>query len=132
MPRATEPIRLHEGLVWVRVLVQSSRRTYRAFAFILDPGSSQTILHRRTAERIGFPESAKTGDATFDAVTGPVPAYTFELPSIIVLGRELENLEVAAKTFPPRLDVDGVLGLDFFMNTDLHLLLRTGELVLEW
>lgn len=28
--------------------------------------------------------------------------------------------------------VDGVLGLDFFLGTDLHLLLRSAEVVLEW
>lgn len=132
MPRSSQPIKLHEGLVWVTVLVQTARRTLRAFAFVLDPGSSQTILNRRTTELIGFPESSRVGDATFDSLTGPVPAYTFNLPRIISMGRELKDYRVAAKAFPPRLQVDGVLGLDFFMGTDLCLRFRTGEVVLEW
>jgi hypothetical protein len=132
MPRTSESIRLHEGLVWLRVLVQTARKTYRSFAFVLDPGSSQTILNRHTAEAIGFPESAKTGDATFDSVSGPVPAYTLTLPAIIALGRQLDNYEVAAKSFPSQLHVDGVLGLDFFVGTDLLLAFRTGKVELEW
>ncbi len=132
MPRTSQAIELHEGLIWVLTLVQNKRRAYRRFRFVLDPGSAQTILHQRTAVSIGFPKSAKTGDATFDTVTGPVPAYTFELPSIIAMGRELKDYEVAAKTFPPRLHIDGILGLDFFRDTDLSICFRTGELKLEW
>jgi hypothetical protein len=132
MPRTSQPIRLREGLIWVGVLAQSRRRFFRRCLFVLDPGSSQTILHRKTAEALGYPESAKTGDATFDTVTGPVPAYKFTLPSIIALGRELKDCEVAAKAFPRRLQVDGVLGLDFFMGTDLSIRLRTGIVELEW
>ena len=132
MPRTSQPIKLREGLIWVTVLARTDRGTFRRFEFVLDPGSSQTIFSRWAAKAIGFPESKKTGDTGFDSVTGHVPAYTFDLPGIIALGRELKNYEVAAKTFPPRLNVDGVLGLDFFKHTDLSLRLRSAEVVLEW
>lgn len=115
------------------VLLRSAeRRVYRRYRFVLDPGSSQTILNRKMAEWLGYPEDVKTGDAEFDTVTGPVPAYTFILPSMIAMSRELQNYEVAAHTFPPKLQIDGVLGLDFFTGTDLSIKLRTGVLELEW
>lgn len=132
MPRTRQPIELREGLIWVTVLVRTDRSTFRRFESVLDPGSSQTIFSRWAARAIGFPESKKTGDTGFDSITGHVPAYTFDAPTVIAMGRELNNYSVAAKTFPPKLRVDGVLGLDFFTGTDLSIKLRTGELVLEW
>lgn len=132
MPRTSQPIKLREGLIWVTVLARTDRGTFRRFEFVLDPGSSQTIFSRWAAKVIGFPESKKTGDTGFDSVTGHVPAYTFDAPALIALGRELNSYPVAAKTFPPKLRVDGVLGLDFFAGADLLINLRTGVLELEW
>lgn len=91
-----------------------------------------TILDRRTAEIIGFPESMKSDDARFDSVTGEHAAYLVRLPRIIAIGREATDYVVAAKSFPPRLQVDGVLGLDFFAGCDLTVGLRTGQIAVEW
>lgn len=130
MPRTSQTLRLREGLPWVGVLIRSRRGSFRSFDFVLDTGTTHTVLHERTALALGYTE--RLGTAHFDSPSGPIDGDTTRLPSFISLGREVRDVLVGLEDFKTRFDVPGILGLDFFKGTDLSIRFRTGEVVLEW
>lgn len=130
MPKASQALKLREGLPWTGVLIRSKRGAFRWHEFVLDSGSSHTILHTRTALALGYTE--RLGTALFDSPAGPIEGDTTRVSSLIVFGREVKDYLVGLEEFQTRFDVAGILGLDFFSNADLSLRFRTCQAELEW
>lgn len=55
-----------------------------------------------------------------------------ELPSLKVMGRCIKNLLVGCQVFQSHLHFPGILGLDFFEDTDLRLSFRQRLIYLSW
>ena len=69
----------------------------------------------------------------FETAKGAVSAYIFQIPTLTALGRTLTNVEVSSYDFIGNdvlFDVDGVLGLDFFKETELTINFKTYTLSL--
>jgi len=132
MPRVTRPLKLREGLPWGGVLIRSKRGFHKWFEFVLDTGTAHTVLHARTARALGLTEADRLGEAHFDSIGHSEPGDTVRLPSFVAFGRDLQDYLVGVVPFQSRIDVPGILGLDFFEQTDLLLSFRRGEAVLEW
>lgn len=132
MPKASRTLKLRDGLAWVGILARSRRGPLKYFSFVLDTGTAHTVLHATTARSLGITGEDKLGTADFDAIGHSEPGHTVRLSSFISCGREVNNYLVGVVEFQSRIDVPGILGLDFFLETDLLLAFRRGEVVLDW
>lgn len=132
MRAAKRQLEIEEGLPWVTVRLRSRKGAQRWERFILDTGSSNTILSVDLAQILGYPESTKLGVTTFDTPDGPVLGYTVRIPSLNLAGREIRDYLVGCKLFQSRLHVPGILGLDFFEETDFLLSVRSRSIHLTW
>jgi len=132
MRSARQPLDRHDGLIWVPVLLEGENGLRWAAEFVLDTGTSNTVLSVQLAEFLGLSESKRLGRAIFDTPDGPVEGYTVRIPGVSFLGREVRDCLVGCKMFYSRLDVQGILGVDFFEETDLLLSFRRSSLHLAW
>lgn len=132
MPKASRTLKLRDGLPWVGVLARSPRGKHKYFSFVLDTGTAHTVLHAKTARALGFLPEDNLGEADFDSIGHSEPGDTVRLSSLIVFGRDVTNYLVGVVEFQSRIDVPGILGLDFFLDTDLLLAFRREEASLEW
>jgi hypothetical protein len=124
MRSSRRPLEYRDKLIWVQARLTSSWGHPVLQRLVLDTATSNTSLSVELAERLGFPESRKVGDAWYDSPQGPVHGYTVRLPAIGVMGREIQDYLVGCQVFYSRLHVPGILGLDFFLGTDILLSLR--------
>jgi len=97
----------------------------------LDTGATFVMIPWDVAERLGYdPATSATRVAITTASTiEKAPLITLE--RIRVLGVEAEKVEVVVHDLPPKSRVDGLLGLSFLRNFNLHLLFRDGVLELR-
>lgn len=58
---------------------------------------------------------------TYDAPQEQARTAMAVRPSIKVMGREKQNCLIGCQVFQSQLHVPGILGLDFFLETDLRL-----------
>jgi len=130
---ARRQLEFRDGLIWIDVELFTSDGYPVTEQFVLDTATSNTSLSVEVAEALGYPESKKQGNATYDTPHGPVLGYTVRLPAFKVMGRELQDYLVGCQVFYSRLHVPGILGLDFFLGTDLLLSLRKQKSIhLAW
>ena len=62
------------------------------------------------------------GTVEFETAKGVVSVYIFKVETLKILGIVKKDIEVASYDFIGNnviLDIDGVIGLDFFKNTEL-------------
>ena len=90
----------------------------KSVSFILDTGSSKTIIDKVTAVRLGFDlKRLKTGDRLMTA-NGGVNSKILELPRLSLFGKEMINFEVNVLDMPPQITyfADGLIGIDFLLQ----------------
>ena len=121
---AKQPLERAHGLLWVDAVLADRFGTSWPAKLVLDTGTSNTILSTGMARFLGYPKSRKLGTATIETPFGSVDGYTFRLPSITVMKREVRGYLVAAEDFKSKTRLAGILGLDFFEGTDLLLSFR--------
>jgi len=97
----------------------------------LDTGATFVMIPWDVAEHLGYdPATSATRVAITTASTiEKAPLITLE--RIRVLDVEAKNVEVVVHDLPPKSRVDGLLGLSFLRNFNLHLLFRDGVLELR-
>jgi hypothetical protein len=132
MRAGRQPLEVRDKLPWVEVKIRDRRGVPCKEWLILDTGTSHTILSVDLAEALGFPESEGAGEATFDTPDGPVLGYTVRVPGLIFAGREIKNYLLGCKAFHVKLHVPGILGFDFFAQTDLLISPRKMSVHLAW
>ena len=94
----------------------------------LDTGATYTMIPWDVAERLGYrPGTSATRVAITTASTiEKAPLITLE--RVRVLDVEAQKVMVVVHDLPPKSRVDGLLGLSFLSNFNIHLLLRDGLL----
>lgn len=133
MRSARRSLEIRNGLAWVEVSLVSAEGSLHHERFVLDTGTSHTSLAIELATELGFPRSKRRGIARFETPHGVVRGYTVRLPSVSVMGRSVSDLLVGCQRFQTSFHVPGILGLDFFDNSDLLLSLRkTKSIHLAW
>ena len=124
MRSARRSLEIKQGLAWVEVALRSDSGSIHHEKFVLDTGTAHTSLAVELATEIGFPRSRRLGTARYETPHGLVKGYTVRIPSINVMGREITDYLVGCQRFHTSFHVPGILGLDFFSDTDLLLSLR--------
>lgn len=67
----------------------------------------------------------------FETAKGSINAYVFQIPKLTALGKTVHDVEVSSYDFVGNnviFDIDGVLGLDFFKETELTIDFRESEI----
>ena len=94
--------------------------------FVLDIGATYVMLPWYIAETLGLkPELSKE---KIDMITASgveiTPVVTIE--SIQVAGNEIKNVKAIVHNLPSKSNVDGLLGLSFLKNFNLHINFKEG------
>jgi len=91
----------------------------RDLKLLVDTGTYETLLCE-TAIRLFWLTPASSIEKTpIRTVTGSDDAYRYHIDSITALGVEKRNLNVISYPMPRNAGVDGLLGLDFFLDRKL-------------
>jgi len=88
------------------------------FKFILDTGSSKSIISEAVAIRLGFDlKRLKIGDRLMTA-GGGTNSKILKLPKLTLFGKEMVNFEVNIINMPPQIlyFADGLIGMDFLLQ----------------
>jgi hypothetical protein len=125
------PFDPHAEAIWIEAVLEGIDGGAHALIFVLDPGTSETIVERRIAEKVGLDESRSLGPARYRGASGIQEGYYVEAPGLTVLGRPVRAFRVAACPFEDDLETDGLLGLDYLRNTVLTLDFKRGRVTLE-
>jgi clan AA aspartic protease (TIGR02281 family) len=90
----------------------------REFKFILDTGTSKSVIGESTAIRLGFDiKKMKAGDRLMTA-GGGVYSKILKLPKLSLFGKDIVNFEVNVLNLPPQIlyFADGLIGMDFLLQ----------------
>jgi len=90
----------------------------RYFKFILDAGSSKTIIDEQVAANLGFdPKRLNSGDKLMSA-GGGTNLKILEVPKLSLFGKDMINFEVSVLNLPPQITyfIDGLIGMDFLLQ----------------
>lgn len=98
---------------------------------LLDTGAEATLFSPRFLTDLGYNLASVPDTVTVFTVSGAVTAPQVRLRRLEALGQSRSNFGVTA--FAPNLkaDVDGVLGVDFFLGRKLTIDFRLGLVTLE-
>lgn len=91
---------------------------------IVDTGSSLTTITPQMAQLIGFDLESPLKEQVVHTWAGTISSPVFVVPRVRVFGQEVHDLEVACGELPPKLGLDGVLGLNFLRHFDLYINFR--------
>ena len=90
----------------------------RRLKFILDTGSSKSIISEGVAIRLGFDlNRLKSGDRLM-TVGGGTHSKILKLPKLSLFGKDMVNFEVNVLNIPPQITyfADGLIGMDFLLQ----------------
>ena len=91
---------------------------FRELKFILDTGSSITLIDEGAAVRLGFDlKQLQKGDRLMTA-GGGVFSKILRLPKFSLLGKDLVDFEVSVLNMPSQISyfADGLIGMDFLLR----------------
>jgi hypothetical protein len=92
------------------------------FSLAVDTGASHTVIDLTALLMIGFTLNDVVRTVQLETGKGVIDAYVFKLNQFTTLDKTIQNMEVCAYDFIANAifsDFDGVLGLDFFRNSEL-------------
>ena len=87
------------------------------FTLALDTGATHTVIDLTVMLMNGYYLRDSIRAVEFETAKGVVSAYIFKIETLKILGIVKKNIEVASYDFIGNnviLDIDGVVGLDFF------------------
>lgn len=126
--RAFDP---NAELIWVGGTLGMAAET-RHLMMVKDTGTPRTLIERSVAESLGLTEDLRIGYARFKGVAGPpVRGYRIVADRFEAFGRVLNNFEVICLELSEELDVDGLIGLDFFRGLKVLTDYQAGFITLE-
>jgi predicted aspartyl protease len=96
--------------------------------FIVDTGTSETLICERAIRLMGYTRVDSIEDVPIQTVSGSATAYRYIIDNIKALGLTRHNSKVISHTMPSDAGVDGLLGLDFFENTELTIDFKRAEI----
>ena len=104
--------------------------SFRDIEVALDTGATTTSIPIYVASALGY--NISEPDRIEPVVTGSgveeVPII--EIKALTAIGQTIDNIEVMCHDLPPEAPVEGVLGLNFLMNFDVHISFSKGTIEL--
>ena len=111
-----------------------NRSQYYPLSLVLDTGASHTVIDFNMLLIVGYDRSQRLQkNVKVQTANKIIEADKFILDELKVLDRSIKNFEITTYDFLSQDDVlayDGVLGLDFFKNTELHINFKKSELTI--
>ena len=104
------------------------------FALALDTGATHTIIDLAIMLMNGYRLGDVIRTVEFETAKGNVSAYIFKVKTLKILGQTRRDVEVASYDFIGNnviLDIDGVVGLDFFKGMELNINFRKCTITLK-
>lgn len=133
MPSTSQPLDLNRRFIWLHARLTGDAGRERSVRMVLDTGTPHTIISTRIATMIGLPQRKAVGVARFeDGVGNVLLGYTARLSSFTALGRTLHDYKVGCHEFLNKQDVVALIGLDFFLQTNLQLAFLDHAVNLDW
>ena len=96
----------------------------------LDAGATKTCLSPASLFRVGLFIHPFGETASLNTANGVIQIPVTEISGLRCLGQTKFNLKIHCHAFSSRLGIDGLLGLDFLQNLDLHIDFRNGTIEL--
>jgi len=94
---------------------------------IIDTGADYCTLPSDICEKLSF---SKIKDIELNIPGGTLVAPLYQ--GIITIGRAKKEIEIAGLSLPQRLNIDSLIGRNFFGKFDLHLLGKRRKLIIDF
>lgn len=98
---------------------------------VLDTGCSVTMITPELAAELGIIVADLEPNSKIYSVTGAAATVELTLNRISLLGLSVENVKVLCHPLPPRLELDGILGLNFLRHFNFEINHDTETITLE-
>ncbi len=125
------PFRLESDESLIHIFAKISNEEHR---LALDTGASHTVIDLAALIVAGYGNEDATDKVQLETGNGVVEAYVFKLKSFNALGIIKIDFEICSYDFFGNnvySDIHGVLGLDFFKNTDLLISFKRFEIIVS-
>ena len=126
MPRKYSLQRIGQ-LLSLRAVVAGKQGT-RVVSLLVDTGSTYTILPNEVLSSIGLEPFASKERVRIVTGSGYLVAPRVQLQQFDCLGHKVEGFKVVGHTIPPDSFVDGLLGMDFLVQTNAVIDTGKGEI----
>lgn len=97
----------------------------------LDTGATYVIIPWKVAEILGYKPELSKEKTTMITASGVESAPIIILKKVSSLGKEATDVKAIVHDLPVRSYVDGLLGLSFLKNFNLHINFKEGYLELD-
>ncbi len=78
-----------------------------------------SVISPAAAQELGFDADDLEPSITVTGATGDTRAAMVKIDSVSVLGLEVRNVRAICHALPPRLQLDGILGLDYLKHFNI-------------
>jgi len=100
----------------------------------LDTGATHTVIDLTMMLLNGYDLTKVVRTVEFETAKGPINAYIFSVSRLSALGKTIQNVEISSYDFMGNnmvVDIDGVLGLDFFKGSELSINFKMATITLS-
>ena len=125
--RRKEKFNLEDKAVIVKVYVEADGIT-NELDLIVDTGTQESLISEKAIMAMGYVRANSIGDVPIQTVGGSAMAYRYIIDSIEALGVRRNMFNVISHPMPKGAGADGLLGLDFFENTELTIDFKRAEI----
>ena len=108
-----------EGIV-VPVYIEAYDEIKRLL-FMIDTGAAVTVIDEDVMREIGYTPIDSIGEAYAQTASGLEPVFIYNIDNLNALGHTKRDFQVISHKLPEKLDIDGLLGLNFFDKTTLKI-----------
>jgi Aspartyl protease len=118
-----------DSLIIVKAALGNDR-----LSLALDTGASHTVIDLSTLLLADYDLKDAIDKIPLETGKGVIEAYVFKIKKLTVLGITKHNLEICSYDFFSNdvlWEIHGVLGLDFFKNTDLLISFKRFEITVN-
>ena len=122
-----EKFNIEDKAVIVKVFVEADGIT-NELDLIVDTWTQETLISEKAIRAMGYVRANSIADITIKSVGGSATAYRYIIDSIEALGVRRSKFTVISHPMPKGAGVDGLLGLDFFENTELTIDFKRAEI----
>ena len=125
-----ETVVVEDAGVVVPVYVEVFDEIKRLF-FMIDTGAAVTVIDESIMRQIGYTPVDSIGDAYAQTASGLQTVLIYNIDNINALGHTRRDFQVISHKLPEKLDIDGLLGLNFFDKTILKIELELPKADIE-